>query len=134
MLFLRLLPPRNPKGTTKEPPRNPQGTPKDPPRNPEGTPKEPPRNPQGTPKEPPRKPLEAYGTQRNPTSLKSFIARQPYKNVHLLHLLHLLHLPPYSPPWSAKLKLSALKNEHDLNCLKSRLLLPEKSIFQYQMY
>ena len=52
-----------------------------------------------------RNPMEAYGTQRNPKSLKSFIARQPYKNV-LLHL----HLPPYSPPWSAKLKLSALKN------------------------
>ena len=47
--------------------------------------------------------MDAYGTQRNPKSLKSFIARQPYKN--LLHL----HLPPYSPPWSAKLKLSALK-------------------------
>ena len=70
--------------------------------NPKGTPKQPPSNPQGTP----RKPLETYGTQKNPTSLKSFIARQPYKNVHL----HLLHLPPYSPPWSAKLKLSALKN------------------------
>ena len=54
--------------------------------------------------------MDAYGTQRNPKSLKSFIARQPYKNVHLLHL-HLLHLPPYSPPWSAKLKLSALKKE-----------------------
>ena len=75
--------------------------PKEPPRSPQGTPKEPPSNPQGTP----RKPLEAYGTQRNPTSLKTFIARQPYKNVLHLHL----HLPPYSPPWSAKLKLSALK-------------------------
>ena len=52
--------------------------------------------------------MDAYGTQRNPKSLKSFIARQPYKN--LLHLLHLLHLPPYSPPWSVKLKLTALKN------------------------
>ena len=50
--------------------------------------------------------MDAYETQRNPKLLKSFIARQPYKN--LLHL-HLLHLPPYSLPWSAKLKLSALK-------------------------
>ena len=64
--------------------------------------------------------MDAYGTQRNPKSLKSFIARQPYKNL----LLHLLHLPPYSPPWSAKLKLSALKNQRKKSFLKAILFFP----------
>ena len=56
--------------------------------------------------------MDAYGIQRNPKSLKRFIARQPYKNLHL-HLL-----PPFSLPWSAKLKLSALKKR---NAIKNKL-------------